>query len=293
MLWEQPDRLDAIVTLLDRRIETEPLTSVRLAMLGTINSVSKHHPEQGLSMVARIARHDPHALLGHHGQHVLGWAKFRPSFDASIIPGLIAAPDLSLKALGLKLEAALALLADERGVRFTSRFSTPLARQVAAFMASANITNDGTIGAQSLAWLQTLWNDPELAVREEANRVDWSKILVEGPPRNDLVASHIASSSFDDHPDRLLRDLQGWVAVFPEATLAMVRKILESTADDTEGPRRGRHMSAHYLGQTLVELYRAVEGDADRERVLLDHFDAFLANDLYDIRRQIGAYERH
>jgi endonuclease YncB( thermonuclease family) len=198
VLWEYPEFLAPVVALLDRRLEAEPLTSVRLAMLGVINSVGRHDPDQALTMIARVAKHDPAALLGAQGQHVLAWAKHQSAFDQAIIPALISADNQSVKALGLVLEGSLALLGDARGESFALRFGDPFARRVAGYLAAANV-REGAIGDRSCDWLKMLWNDADPAVRKEANLITWSGVLEQAQARPDLIMAHIQSFAFVDH----------------------------------------------------------------------------------------------
>ncbi|MBO9707974.1 MAG: hypothetical protein J7521_07170 [Caulobacter sp.] len=292
VLWQDGARLDAIASLLDRRIEAEPLSSVRMAMLSTINSVAKHDVAVGLDLLNRVGRHDPETLLSRNGRHILRWAKHQDGYDTEITTNLIASPTQSHQALGLLIEASNALADDQGAQTFLTHFHTPLARQVAAFIARDNL-EAGPIGDRSSCWLETLWNDPDPEVRAEAGRVAWRNVLAAESPRRSLVACFVTSAAFDDDPGHFLHDLQGWVPSYPDATLTAVRNIIARSRDQTPEHRRARYMSTHYLGGTLVALYRLVESDPDQERELLDLFDEYLASDHYDIRSHIGSYERH
>src|SRR5260370_28441756 len=108
-----------------------------------------------------------------------------------------------------------------------------------------------------------------------------------------LVVAHIASRSFEDHSDSLMRALEDRVDRFPDITFAAVRRVLELADGWQANDRHGHYSTLHYLPRILVELYRAADGDSARERVLLDLFDNSLARETGDIRTEIGAYERH
>src|SRR5690606_128427 len=101
-----------------------------------------------------------------------------------------------------------------------------------------------------------------------------------------------SSPSFDEHPDPLMRALEERIDRFPDLTFTALRRVL-SLYDKWQSESRNGHFSTiHHLGRLLVELYRSVEGDSDRESELLSLFDLYLARDIYEIRSEIGAYER-
>jgi hypothetical protein len=167
-----------------------------------------------------------------------------------------------------------------------------LCRQVAAYRAASNVTSD-RVGDRAVAWLMVLLDDEDKDVRSEVAQAHWSEILDDKTDRTPLVLAHIASRSFQDHPDSLMHALEDRVDRFPDITFVAIRRVVE-LIDGWQGTDQHDHfLTLHELPKILVGLYRAVDGDSARERELLDLFDSYLARDSGNIRTEISAYERH
>jgi hypothetical protein len=291
VLWDDASTFSTIADFVERQVEAEPLTSVRMMMLHTINSIAKHDTLRGLQLLDRLARKDPVALLCHNGRHILNWATYNADLDAEGISELlISSQEPSQRALGLLMQSGLALSDDACASLFMERFSDDLlCRQVAAYRAVGNVTSD-RVGDRAAAWLIVLLDDENDNVRREAARANWAEILDDKADRSRLVFAHIASRSFKDHADNLMLALEDRVDRFPEITFAAIKRLIDGwRADD----QRGRALALYHLPKVLVGLYRAVDGDSARERELLDLFDSYLARDTDSIRTEIGMYERH
>jgi len=245
-------------------------------------------------LLERVARTDPVALRSHYGRHILNWATCNADFDADGISGLlIVSREPGQRALGLLMQSGLALGDDTYAAAFMERFAgDPLCRQVAAYRATGNVTSD-RVGDRAVAWLMVLLDDEDKDVRREAAQANWSEILDDKTDRSLLVFAHIASRSFNDYPDRLMRALEDRVDRFPDITFAAIRRIVALIDGWQANDRRGHSLTLHHLPKVLVGLYRAVDGDSMRERELLDLFDSYLAREAGSIRTEIGAYERH
>ena len=294
VLWEDAKTFSTIADLVERRVEAEPLTSVRMTMLHTINSIAKHDTSRGLRLLERLARKDVIALRCHNGHHILNWATYNVDFDVDGISGLlIASEEPAQRALGLLMQSGLALGDDAHAASFMERFAgNPLCRQVAAYRAAGNVTSD-RVGDRAVAWLTVLLDDEDDDVRRETAQAEWNEILDGKTDRTPLVFAHITSRSFQDQSDSLMRALEERVDRFPDITFAAIRRVVE-LIDGWQGKDRHNHFSTlHLLPKVLVGLYRAVDGDSARERELLDLFDSYLARDSGSIRTEIGAYERH
>lgn len=292
VLWIEQTALEPTVALLEERIDSE-LTSVRMSMLEAVNSVVKHDVGRGLSLLKRFATRDLVAIHSASGRQVLQWAAYTHTLTVQpILDRLAGSDDESLRALGLTLEAVVALNDDSREPGFTALFAgDSLRRRVAAFVAAESLTS-GTMGQRAGRWLSSLFEDPEPEVRAEAALVDWAHALEDTNPRTDLASTFVRSAAFADDPERLMWAIEERVDRLPTLALEAVSRVLgleEQWA--TEG--RQPHTSVHNLGKVLIALYRSVESDRPVEDRILNLIDNYLASDLRYLGDELRAYERH
>ncbi|MER8977915.1 hypothetical protein [Mesorhizobium sp. M0870] len=294
VLWDDANTLSAVAALVERQVEAEALTSVRMMMLHTINSIAKHDTALGLGLLERLAKKDPIALQCHTGHHILNWATYNELFDAAGISRLlVASPEPAQRTLGLLMQSGLALCDDTSAAEFSACFADdPLCRQVAGYRANGNVTSD-RVGERAAAWLTILLDDEDKEVRHEASQAHWSEILDGSTDRASLVMAHIASRSFEEHSDSLMRALEDRVDRFPDITFAAISRLVELVDGWQKNDRHGHYTTLHHLPRMLVELYRAVDGESARERELLGLFDKYLAHEIGNMRTEIGTYERH
>jgi hypothetical protein len=294
ILWEDQSALPAVLDLLERRVDNEPLPSVGICIVHALNSVGKYEPDRAIDLLQRLVANDMRVLQGHAAMHMLGWVIHRrPDIVAEIANELLKSESISSRALGYFLESLLALLDDERNTAFVAGFAeSSLRRQMAAFRAAGNVTSD-RYGDRSASWLLQLFHDDDPLVRGDAAGLDWGTVLDEAKDRTDFVRAFLSSPAFDDHSDHLMRALEDRVSQLPDLTFEAVERVLD-LADGWKGAdRQGHYSTLHHLSRVLVELYRSVQGGSQRERDILELFDIYLARDLYEMRSEIGAYERH
>jgi hypothetical protein len=294
VLWNEPSTLPVILDLLDRQVELEPLTSVRLCITHSINSVGKYDSAKAVSLLQRLASRDIRVLQARAARHMLNWAAYNHANAISgFIIELLKSETLSLRALGYFLESLLALLNEDRNIIFVSGFrDNALRRQMAALRGSSNVTSDH-YGARAVGWLLALFGDDDALVRGDTTQINWDEYLDTASDPTALANTYVASRTFDDHSDRLVRALEARVSQFPALTFDAVEKVLKLSDEWTDERRKGHYLTLHHLGRLLVELYRSVLGGSDHEKRILDLFDLYLARDLQDLRNAIGAYERH
>lgn len=292
VLWIEPTALGPVAELLERT--EEELTSVRMCMLHAINAVLKHDAQRGLALLKQHATRDLVAVHSTRGHHVLRWASYNHTAEMQLVlDRLTGSNDDTLRALGLAMEAGLALHDQARESSFSSAFPDDvLRRRVAAFVAAGNLTAD-TVGARAARWLHRLFDDPETTVRTEAANVDWSDVLDGQDDRVELAKAFLQSRAFMDEPDRLVRAIEDRIDRFPTLTFDVVARVLEVQEQWSAGGRQRHSLAVHNLGRLLVGLYRAAEGDNVSEDHILDLFDTYLASELRDLGEEIRAYERH
>ncbi|SFU14132.1 ATP-binding protein [Mesorhizobium sp. YR577] len=294
VLWKDETALRAILDLLERRTRHEPLASVRICMVHLINSVGKYEPDKAVDLFQRVVGTDFRILRGYAAEHVLDWLVFRRSdIVAGFIDGMLKSERTGIRAYGHFLESLLALIEDERNDEFVAGFKdNPVRRQMAALRASGNAAS-GRYGSRALSWLQQLIQDEDSLVRADTMHIAWEKLLDDGNGHTAFIRTYIASPTFSDDSDSLMRALEKRASQFPDLTFVAVERVLELADGWTADARRGHFSTLHHLSRVLIELYRAVEVESTQEKKILNLFDQYLARDLFDVRGEIGRYERH
>ena len=293
VLWIEQTAIESVVVLLEERMDSE-LTSVRMSMLEAVNAVVKHDVGRGLSLLERFARRDLVAVHSASGRHVLQWAAYNHTLAVQpILDRLADSDDESLRALGLTLEAVLALNDDSKEPGFTALFAgDSLRRRVAGFVAAENLTS-GTVSERAGRWLSLLFEDPEPEVRAEAALVDWAHALEDTNRRIDLASAFVRSAAFADDPERLMWAIEERVDRFPTLALEAVSRVLGLEEEWATEGRQRHSLAVHNLGKVLIALYRTVESDRAVEDRILNLVDNYLASDLRYLGEEIRAYERH
>ena len=294
VLWDFEETLPAILELLDRQVDAEPLASVRFCMAHTLNSVGKYNADKAVELLKRLVAKDLRVLQSHSARHMLNWAVHDYSdVVEGLVADLLASKNKSLRAHGHFLESLLALLNEERNVAFVAGFKgNVLRRQMAAFRGAGNVGTDRH-GERAAGWLLKLFGDNSPHVRGDTVRINWGEILDGPPDRTAFVKAYLSSPTFNEHSDYLMRALEARVSQWPDLTFDAVEQVLDLSDGWTEDHRRGHYSTMHHMSRVLIELYRSVPGGSDREKRILDLFDVYLARDSYDFRGELGAYERH
>ncbi len=141
--------------------------------------------------------------------------------------------------------------------------------------------------------MRILCDDPEQSVRDELAHIDWDAVLDPELNRSDVAETYVNSASFDAHSDRIIMALEERLDFYPDLTFSAMRRLLGLFKTQKADGQAIQLVSTHKLGRILVALYRAVQGDTAGERELLDLFDVYLELDIWDLRSEIAAYERH
>jgi hypothetical protein len=259
-----------------------------------VNAVAKHDVSRGLSLLERLARRDLIAVHSVSGRHMLQWAAYNHTVAVRpILDRLSASGEERLRALGLTLEAVLALNDDTREADFSALFAEDaLRRRVAAFVAVGNLSVD-TVGDRAGRWLRLFFDDREPEVRSEAALVDWAGVLDGPEDRTGFALAFLRSPVFADDPEQLMRAIEDRIDRFPTLTLEAVSRVLGLEQQWAAEGRQRHSLAVHHLGKVLVALYRAVESNRESEEQILDLIDTYLASDLRELSDEIRAYERH
>lgn len=294
VLWEHRETLPAILDLLERQVEAEPLASVRMCMARTVNSVGKYDTEKAVALLRRLVAKNLRVLQSHSAQHMLNWAVHDyANLVEDLVVDLLASRSKSLRAHGHFLESLLALLDEERNSTFVAGFEgNVLRRQMAAYRGAGNAGVERH-GERAAGWLLKLFSDKSPLVRRDTMEINWIEVLDAPTDRTALVKAYLSSPTFNQHSDQFMRALEERVSQWPDLTFDAVEKVLDLSGDWTGDHRHGHYSTMHHLSRVLIELYRLVASGSDREKKILDLFDLYLARDFHDFTRELGAYERH
>ena len=293
VLWDNEEALPIITELLTRRVLLEPLTSVLMCMAHTINSVGKYNPETATKFLKQLFHRDLHVIQCHAISHMVGWVVNRnPELISEAAENLSSQEDLSLKAHGYFLQSLLALRDERFNESFTQRFkSNTLIRQIAAYRGAANLKDYHW--TKTSKWLLEFFYDPDQIVRQETHHIHWEEILDNSTDKIEFARSFLLSPAFGEYSDGIMRSLEEKVSQYSELTFSAVSRVLELSPTWQGEQRKGHYTTLHRLNRFLVELYRCVEGEMDKESKILDLIDNNLSRDMIDIRAEISAYERH
>ncbi len=293
-LWDYPQTLSVIVTLLQNRIDSEPLASVMMCMVSAINAVARYEPDLALTFLRRLIARDPRIIDGHATSHILHWAIHTyPDLISDVADLLLSADQVELVAKGHYWKTLLALVAEGDTNDFVATFSaSSLRRQIVAYVAAQHAASPHD-GNRARRWLVPFFNDDNDLVRADATHVDWDEVLDSDEDLTDFVRAYVASPAFDTNFDPLIMALENRVSRFPGLTFAALDRIFELSGGWTTQSRQRRFTTFHHLSQLIVALYRCVSSGGEEERKCLDFFDTYLALGNWEMRREIDAYDRH
>jgi hypothetical protein len=293
VIWGSDEHLEIIASFVTKQIECEPLVSVKMQMMHLLNAISKYDPDRGVELLLKLAEGDLEALNTRVGLNMLRWSVFNHSGRVSkLVYRMCGADNLGVSALGLFLLSDMALGDEEEEIAFKAMWPINIfSRQVAAFGSASNV-GLGSIGEKASRWLIELFYDTEKSVRSETAHIHWSELLDEVIPDLVFVKAYLESPAFEENPDSLMAAISERIDIFPELAIYSVQKVIRLVGKSLSAGEPFRFGPIHELGQMLTNLYRAVEGQPERERQMLDVFDDFIAHDLYGTRDAISQYER-
>jgi hypothetical protein len=279
-------RAEEILCLLERRIASEPLLCVRMAMMQAIGECAEREAAAGLRLLRAIAGKDLRALQCRAGRQLLAWAALtREEEVGDVITALSEAPWLSVRAWGIYLSAITALHARPNDSPRTE--VDRLRKRVTACAAKHSLV-PGPIGAEASRWLVRAFSDEDETVRDEVGNLEWPRILDDAEDRSDLIRSFLGSPSFNAHHSGILEALADRAERYRDLARDALERILPLIATSEV---KSRFVLDRIVGRLLMNVYRVGEGDSKHEGRLLDLFDQYLAMGLNSLRESLDAYE--
>jgi hypothetical protein len=288
-LWQDDVLRPELVSLLVRQSSQEPLASVLTCMTRTIFAVARHDQVLAISLLETLSKRNISALRCQGASEMLHWMAHRHSDSVSAISALlIASHDEADRAFGYYIESLLALIDKSGDDSYLTGFATSkVRRQMAALRGAANLPSH-EYGDRARAWFLTASNDPEIVVRQEVASAPWNKILqLRDPKRHAILNEFVESIAFLESPGQVIRSIESHVSSVPSIAFRAVTRVVNET------PQASSRSSLHRLDRVLVELYRSLIDDPQREKEILDLFDKYLIENPSGLREQLHRYERH
>lgn len=298
VLWECDNRLGEGVEVLTRRIEYEPLKSIRCFLAVPIYSVLRQDNRLAANLLKQLVVNaqgiDLQPLATYKGILLLSYILHgSPDIGLELLELLLSADNEEYKLLGafhLFREAYY----DES---FTERTRLLVANgdryhQLAAYAASNHLSHAAyrSIAEQQLT---ELFNDPVIEVRVETAecfRGIWNESI---EPYRSLIRAYIRSKAFEEENFsffHLLKEVHE--SATEEVLLAAERVIdLAEQPDDNSSPS-GRRREMHYLDDLLLKEYAATEQHPALRKRILDVLDRMLILGLYGTDKIIQEHER-
>ena len=299
VVWECPARLAEGIDLLQRRIEVEPLQSLRCFLVEPIYSVLCHDRSHAAALLKQLVVRpqgvDLLPLSTYEGVKSLFYI-LRDGSDIGpeLLNLLLAADNENCRLLGafhLYREAyyneAFAARAD------VSVEQSDQHRSLAAH-AAANHLVHAAYRLRAEQKLVEYFDDPVKEVRTAA--ADCFNEMREGEsiePYRSLIRTFIRSQAFDGETFWFFHILKDAAESTTEEVILAAERILALTEQPEESSspqRRSREM--HYLDELLLREYRATDDRPELRKRILDILDRMLLLGLYGADKVIEEHER-
>ncbi len=298
ILWDCDSRLAEGVDVLKRRIESEPLESIRCLMTKPIYSVLRQNNRLAATLLKQL-------VVQEQGFDLNPLATYKGILLLCYI--LHGAPDIGMELLELLLAA------EEEKYRLLGAFhllreafyNEPIAerarillhsgdryRQIAAHLAAHHISQAAyrTIAEHQLI---EFFNDPVKEIRAEAAecfRELWNEEI---ESFRSLINVFIRSKAFEEDNFALFHLLKDAHEPTTEEVILAAERVLDlaERPDDGSSPS-GRRREMHYLDDLLLKEYSATENRPELRARILDILDKMLILGLYGTDKIIQEHER-
>lgn len=295
VIWECPSRLEEGIKVLERRVATEPLLSIRCCLTRPIYSVLRYDNRRAASLlrnlVIRPAGVDLTPLSTHYGVDALFYILHgSPDIGHELLDQLMRSEYEDQRLIG-----AFHLFREAfYNPGFAERADTFIAvsdkhRKLAA-NAAANHLPYADYRSRAETQLKCFFDDQVKEIRAEA--ADCFRNL-QAENLNSyrlLLHSFIQSKAFDEENFAFFLFLEeARDQTFEEVVLSSERlvELIESG-----GKKDERFHTVHYLDDLIRREYSAVADQPNLRRRLLDVIDRMLMLDLYGTDRIIQEHER-
>lgn len=298
VLWECDARLKEGVKALSRRIESEPLESIRCLLAEPIYSVLRQDNSLAASLLKQL-------VVREQGIDLLPLATYKgvlllyyilhgsPGIGQELLELLLTSDDEDYRLLGT-FHLCREAFYDES---FTERARLLIAngdryRQLAAYTASNHLSH-AAYRLSAEQQLTKFFNDPVKEIRAEAAecfREIWNESIEAYRP---LLQAFIQSKAFEEDNFSFFHLLKDAHETTTEEVLLAAEQILNLVEQpDDNLSLSGRRKEMHYLDDLLLKEYSATENSPELRKRILDILDRMLILGLYGTDKIIEEHER-
>ncbi|MFA7405180.1 MAG: AAA family ATPase [Pelobacteraceae bacterium] len=298
VLWECDTRLDEGIRVLARRIELEPLESIRCLLTQPIYSVlhhdNRHAAELLKQLVMQSHKVDILPLSTYIGTQLLYYILHgSPDIGLELLDLLLSAEDEEYRLLGAFHLYREAFYNDALASRAQTLANGSDQNRMLIANAASNHLPHAAYMAKAEQQLTDFFNDPIKEIRKEAAEC-FRDIWNEGiEPYRSLIHAFIQSKAFEEDNFsffHLLKDASE--STTEEVIMAAERELDLAERPDENSSPSGHRQEMHYLDDLLLKEYSATDNRPELRKRILDILDRMLILGLYGTDKIIQEHER-
>jgi len=296
VLWECVSRLEEGVCVLYRRIEQEPLESIRCLLTQPIYSVLRHENRSAAELLKQLVvqRADVLPLTTYYGIRLLYYILHgAPDRGHELLELLLSSENEERRLLGAVHLFREAFYDDTLASRSEELAKQSDQHRKLAADAAANHLSHAAYRTRAEQQLVVYFNDPIKEIRAEAAecfRGTWEEGL---EPYRTLMRTFIQSQAFEESNFSFFLMLkEAHESTTEEVVLAAERVLDLAERPGEESSSTGRLREMHYLDELLLREYSATEDRPESRKRILDIFDRMLILGLYGTDKIIQEHER-
>lgn len=296
VLWECLSRLEEGINVLRRRIEQEPLESIRCLLTHPLYSVLRHDNRSAAELLKNLVvqRTDLLPLRTYSGIRLLYYILHGASdIGNELLELLLSSENEEHRLMGAFHLFREAFYDDTLASRAEELATQSDQHRKLAADAAANHLPHAAYRGRAEHQLMVYFNDPIKEIRAEAAecfRGIWKEGL---EPYRSLMRTFIQSKAFDESNFSFFHLLKEAHESKSEEVILAAERILDlAEQPDEESSPQGRLREMHYLDELLLQEYSATEDRPELRRRVLDIFDRMLVLGLYGTDKIIQEHER-
>lgn len=299
VLWNHVSRLDEAILLICRRIDTEPMESIRCSLCQPIYSILRHDNRRAAELlrqlVIRLEDIDLLPLSTHYGNRILFYVLHgTPEVGRELLDFLLASGNEIQRILGATHVFREAFYDETFAARAEVLVNLSDQHRKLAADAAANHLPHAAYQERAERQLVEYFNDPIKEIRTTAAGCFRGIRRGESIERyRALMRTFIQSQAFDGDNFQFFYLLNEATEPTTEEVILAAERVLDlaEQPDDTSSPP-SRRREMHYLDDLLLREYRATEDRPELRTRILDILDRMLVLGLYGTDKIIQEHER-